>query len=439
MPNIARGGSATLPAGNRFISGPQPTWVISRTGGGGASILTPNGWNVVADNANYPIQFTITVPKSALLSATPDDYSMEWRGARVYPNDPDRLMSYHWRVAFTVASMTVKISAVETLRDENNFVLECTAIVAYGADPLIYAWETTNGTLPLSGQGTARAVFEFALNASDQVKLTVTDSGQPPETKSDTLPISPGQGIQFTISTNPAGNPPVGSPGYTNGEARDAMEFFVTVEAVADPGQTLPDPLPQTITFQYYRFYYAIYQLTATLVPNSNPPTYQGFWMITPERGKWTIRVQYPHRSNIVTFQINKREQIVQLANSWIGAASALLGGNGNCNDLTGKVYGHLGLPLSGGTAVQHDAATNVCSGDGCLLFYSVNFPNEPTKWSPSHVAIADGGQRININSNTGGPLNVTQEDKNAGVAEGVQTQYRTEIHSQSTVNLDED
>ena len=80
-----------------------------------------------------------------------------------------------------------------------------------------------------------------------------------------------------------------------------------------------------------------------------NPPHYAGLWTITQERGKWDIRVQYPHYSNIVTFKINKREQVVQYALPWAGLNWDRPAQNppfSDCHTFVAYVYNRLGLPI---------------------------------------------------------------------------------------------
>ncbi len=56
-----------------------------------------------------------------------------------------------------------------------------------------------------------------------------------------------------------------------------------------------------------------------------------------------------------------------------------------------------------------------------------------------AHVAIKDGSERININSNTTPGEPVVREDINAGVLTGAPNPYQSQIEERSTVNLDED
>lgn len=220
------------------------------------------------------------------------------------------------------------------------------------------------------------------------------------------------------------------------------MSKFPTLFDDKDASTTarLPLPSPATVTLEFRRP--ATNEATtaiATMVSGSDPPRYElppvpglaAGWDTTEFSGKWHIKVA-GHKSSSAQFKIDKREQIVQVANSWVGAPQAQLGAGANCNDLSARVYSHVGLPIGTTTNNQYNNSTDACSGNGCLLFYSVL-----ADWDAAHVAIEASGQRINLNSRTK-PLPdypVTQENKDAGIP----TWYQTEIRSRSTVNLDED
>jgi hypothetical protein len=108
------------------------------------------------------------------------------------------------------------------------------------------------------------------------------------------------------------------------------------------------------------------------------------------------------------------------------------------CNDFVGKVYNHVGLPLTvASTQAQYSSADTACAGDGCILFYSsINAP----PGNVAHDAIEAGTQRININSNTTPGEPVVSEDITAGVLTvPVGVPYKTLIEHRSTVDLDKD
>ncbi|MBW3638219.1 MAG: hypothetical protein KY445_17390 [Armatimonadetes bacterium] len=216
---------------------------------------------------------------------------------------------------FEVACMTVQISASEVERDEAMGVVlhECHAIVQGGTAPFQYTWSSVGGTI-VSGQGTPVVGVNFPPGTSGSVSLTVTDANTPACSATDTVSVAANP-IEFTI-TNPNGDG-TGDPSGT----RDQMRFAVSVEAVAN--QPLPNP-PATISFQIRRpnpgapggGTVSVTQVTGTLVAGSSPPEYHGSWDVTRTLGRWRIKVESPHRSNTVNFKVDKRGQIVAVANN---------------------------------------------------------------------------------------------------------------------------
>ncbi len=168
---------------------------------------------------------------------------------------------------------------------------------------------------------------------------------------------------------------------------------------------------------------------------NSTPPRYELPWAVQQAKGRWQIKVQ-GYKSNTVTFKIDKRKQIVEVANSWSTATQTELTAAGAtvCNGLTAKIYNHVGIPLSGTITPQYNSATVPCFGEGCLLFYAEAFK---TEWDPAHIAVKADGQRVNVNSATKPfPLyGASKEAENAGVPDD----YKADVRSRSTVDLDED
>jgi hypothetical protein len=171
-------------------------------------------------------------------------------------------------------------------------------------------------------------------------------------------------------------------------------------------------------------------------------------WDVTKLRGKWNISVKFSNNTipfqQSANFKIDKRDQIVKLANSWIGGTAAQMqaagASSGLCGGLTSMVYNQLGLgPLSSPVGTQLSQASVVTSGKGSLAFYC-DLGDSP--WEPSHVAIVDGSQRININSNTTPGTSVVKESINDGVVTGTGNPvlpYRSEIRYRSSDNLDAD
>jgi hypothetical protein len=312
-------------------------------------------------------------------------------------------------------------------------LLVCRAIASGGTPPYTYLW-TAQGTglQILEGQGTEEVDVRVNAGASGSVSLLVTDETEPtPCTDSDmfAIPAQPLGVFNVTVSAS-------SGAGNVSG-TRDTMRFTATVEATATT--PLPTPPPASIIIQAHRNIVGLnytHQLTATLIPNLSPHKYQAQWDITRDMGKWSLQVEYPYESNTANFKIDKRSQIVQVANSWLGATAAQVGGN--CNDFVGKVYNHVGLPLTvASTQAQYSSADTACAGDGCILFYSsINAP----PGNVAHDAIEAGTQRININSNTTPGEPVVSEDITAGVLTvPVGVPYKTLIEHRSTVDLDKD
>jgi len=227
----------------------------------------------------------------------------------------------------------------------------------------------------------------------------------------------------------PNGNSPMGNAGTVSG-TRDTMKFEIVIEATANPDVLAPPPV---LTLQIVGRSYISHPI-ASLVAGSNPPRYSVTMDVTKELGRLKITTR-DYASSEAQFKVDKRSQIVQVANSWVGATSAQIGGN--CNDLVGKVYNHVGLPLTiESTQAQYNSATTPCTGDGCILFYH-GVDDSPN--NVAHDAIKDGTQRININSNTEPGEPVLSEDVNAGILSGAPNLYSVTIQERSTVDLDED
>lgn len=116
-------------------------------------------------------------------------------------------------------------------------------------------------------------------------------------------------------------------------------------------------------------------------------------WIITKEKGRWEIKVASPHKSNTVKFKIDKREQIVLVANSWVGIMPSE---EESCNRFVVRVYNHVGIPLTGTVEPLYDS-TLPDEGKGCLIFYNMREPGEG-EWDPAHVGIQDGSSIIDTN-----------------------------------------
>jgi hypothetical protein len=146
--------------------------------------------------------------------------------------------------------------------------------------------------------------------------------------------------LSFEVSTDPSGDSQEGHPGHQVGQ-RDTIKFYVVIKATlirrGKPSfETIGFMLKRTKTGEVKR-------KTGYLVNDPNDPdgpkdlggglkrwTFRTHkvvndegvtdWVITREKGRWEIKVAPPHESNTIKFKINKRAQIVRVANSWVGA-----------------------------------------------------------------------------------------------------------------------
>jgi NlpC/P60 family. len=225
---------------------------------------------------------------------------------------------------------------------------------------------------------------------------------------------APAEPLIFEVSTDPSGDSQEGHPGYSMG-ARDKMNFYVILKArLFRPGVS-PPPF-QTVRFLLIRDKTGErgektgFLVTDPKDPDGPKPHGNGYiwtyrtehkvmnnvlythWVVTEKKGRWTILISPPHRSNEVKFKINKREQIVLVAESWVGATSAQLGGL--CWTLASKVYGHVGFSLPASSEQYHRTIPEPTLKNGNLIFYTfTQFPNA------SHVAIqVDIGFVVDIN-----------------------------------------
>ena len=115
--------------------------------------------------------------------------------------------------------------------------------------------------------------------------------------------------------------------------------------------------------------------------------------IVTKMKGRWEIKVS-PHKSNTVRFKIDKREQIVIVANSWVGMEKELW----FCDKFTAEVYNHVDISLPEKLRDQYNI-TVPDKGQGCLIFYAMIV--SPT-WNPAHVGIQDGTFVIDTNCQLG-------------------------------------
>ncbi len=267
----------------------------------------------------------------------------------------------------------------------------------------------------------------------------------------------------FYVYTYVHNGPSEASAGNPSG-TRASMKFHVTLNALIKRAGTAR-PTLTTILFQPNRNDSPTQSaITGQLpsapgggIPAGNYTVWPYWsvdpgWDVTELRGKWNVSVKLPNNDippqQSTDFKIDKRDQIVQLANSWVGALAAQVAANSpsgtaSCGAFTSMIYTHLGLgALESGVGPQLGQAQIHKTGKGVLLFYALP---KPTGWDPAHVAIQDGtAYRININSNTGGPAVVTREGVLEGVINGpalpdVPTRYLEDIRHRSNIDLDAD
>jgi hypothetical protein len=312
---------------------PDGSWIITRMSDSSivGESLSENGWNFSADG-------TVTVPVAA---------SLEVYRARY--GDGDTIENGGKGYEFEVVCLTAEISSIEYERNPDFTSLACHAVAEGGTPPYTYLWSVQGTGLEiLEGQGTVDVDVRVDAGASGSVSLLVTDAAEPtPCTDSDTVAI-PAQPLgEFNVTINPA------TGAGTASGTRDAMRFTTTVEATTTT--TLPNPPPASITLQAARpadlgETNPVRQLTATLVAGSTPPKYRVQWDITQEKGKWYLQAEFPYESNLANFKVDKREQIVQVANSWVNYQ---ISPSTNCFGIIDHIYTHVGLTLGSGGSGQ--------------------------------------------------------------------------------------
>jgi hypothetical protein len=214
--------------------------------------------------------------------------------------------------------------------------------------------------------------------------------------------------LSFKVFTDPSGDSQEGHPGHQIGQ-RDTIKFYVIIKAtLVCHGK----PSSDKIVFRLKRIKTGeVKHKTGYLVTDPNDPdgpqdvegglkrwTFRTHkvmaergvtdWIVTKEKGRWEIKVAPPHESNAVKFKINKRAQIVSVANSWVGAIPS---DQELCDKFVARVYNHIGISLPLGVNKQYNSTTED-RGLGCLIFY--DWIDEP-EWEPAHVGIWDGGSSV--------------------------------------------
>ena len=368
----------------------------------------------------------------------------------------------------------------------------------YTANPLSGSTEgygsIASNTTTTDANGVVEATYTVGTQ-SGTIQFAAVDStvvANSPKVRVNIIPLKMNKFYVYTYVGNGLSD---GSAGNKVG-TRGAMRFYVTLNAIIKQSRTQGKPPvvvmpPQTINFLRKRGGVSDAPLVqGQLKPNpqaSDPniktllweywaysPTETNAtpsgWDITKLRGKWQISVQFPQPRSFeqqrADFKIDKRDQIVELAKSWVdsdyiereaaGAKSTLCGG------FTALVYESLGLLRADGIAIpsgtneQHDYLPFDDQGKGAIIFFrsnkkardDENSPLVPKPWSTGHAAIRDGGDnskpkppyewRINSNSKAYPGTIVHHEPlENSMNNTGSDTDY-FDAHSRSSVDLDE-
>lgn len=259
----------------------------------------------------------------------------------------------------------------------------------------------------------------------------------------------------FYILTHPGNE----GPGEAHGDF-DARRFHLVLRALNKRSGTTPPPL-NTIFFKPKRpaTNTALSFIDGDRCSADDPATpfseapdttsYPGYtvwtfrsglpgWHISRQMGRWQVVVHLYGGAVPVQqgawFKIDKRQQIVELAEHWATGTPSFLQSMDIdlCNDFVAQVYNQLGLELStGGVGPQHDSTSPCQSGDGCLAFFSLAFHQT---WDPGHAAIQKGNQRINVNSAAHPGAGVASTES---LLASVGTVYKSEVHYRSACDLD--
>ena len=128
---------------------------------------------------------------------------------------------------------------------------------------------------------------------------------------------------------------------------------------------------PSQLTFEFSRPATGETGTVVGTLVSSSPPRYQYLWPMRQVKGRWQIKAS-GYKSNTVTFKVDKRKQIVEVANSWVGYE---ISSTTNCNATIDYIYSYVGLPLgSGGSAtalwMASDDNPAKDSMPGSIIFY---------------------------------------------------------------------
>ncbi len=287
---------------------------------------------------------------------------------------------------------TTSLISTPPTGDTGPYIYECVSS-SIGVGDLVHEWSP--GPIEVSEDGRV-AKFSFPDDDEHSIDLTVKDFSGCRGFKTHKV-----GGYEFTISTDPSGE----DMGTVSG-TRDTMKFTVTVKAQAT-GNFTGTP-PSQLTFEFSRSATnEVGTAVAPLIAGSSPPRYEFPWLVRQAKGRWQIKVQ-GYKSNTATFKIDKRKQIVEVANSWVGARQDT-GHNGPyCDDLCRYFYEYTGLSVGGGgnNVVALYNSMNTASQDiqkAAIAFY--HFPADTnTTWR--HNALNIGGGQI-VDQNCGLPHSV--------------------------------
>ena len=300
---------------------------------------------------------------------------------------------------------TTSLISTPPTGDTGPYIYECVSS-SVGVSDLVHEWSPS--PIEVSADGTV-AKFSFPDDGEHSINLSVTDTTGCRGFKTHKV-----GGYEFTLSTDPSGY----DTGAITG-TRDTMQFTVTVTAQAT-GNFTGTP-PSQLTFEFSRPATGGTDTAVGTLVSSSPPRYQYLWPVRQSKGRWQIKVQ-GYKSNTATFKIDKREQIVKVAQSWPGAAqrgfdetppqSANYHGGQFCDDLARYIYEYVGLIVGGGgsNVVALYASMNTASQDsqkGAIAFY--HFPTDPnTTWRHNAVNISSGqivDQNCGLPHQTDGPI----------------------------------
>ncbi len=270
------------------------------------------------------------------------------------------------------------------------YVYQCQATTSEGTAPFTYEWTPAPDSVVEPDGGIVR--ISFSDDARHEIHLKVTDSSDCEASKTHKV----GK-IGYTVECDPGD-----ATGTLRGQ-REGARFEVDVTSTADETVESPDA---DLTLEFKRPATGeTYDLTLTLVDGSSPTKYTAIWGdVTTMKGKWEIKVKNG-RSNTVTFKIDKRQQIVQLAQHWAGQGlptrfypSNVPPGSpvlfGECSSFVGYIYNRVGLSsigydASGGVCSLGNAATETNAQDGDIRVYA----------GGGHYAILAGGGMIDNNN----------------------------------------